>query len=135
MICAIYEFLNVKDTVKFSAVNSYIYDCRPIDEINHRKRMNPVIDSINSIRHIIIKWKSSGYDVRRFIGSMESMYKYDELHRELHCFKENNIHAEYQRKYDLYAEFRYIRPVFDKARHTEVNIRRLYNGGVYMIIR
>lgn len=57
----IYKLLNIKDKIKFSLANSYIYDCRPADEINnyrwnfnHKKNMKTVFDHINSIRYGVI---------------------------------------------------------------------------------
>lgn len=43
IINEIYDFLDIKSKVKLSMINSYIYNCRPVDEINHRRKMKPVI--------------------------------------------------------------------------------------------
>jgi hypothetical protein len=136
IIVMIYDSLDIKSKAKLSMVNSYIYDCRPIDEINHRKHMTPVIKSINSMIYVIVEWGRSEYDreTHRFICKMESMYRYNRFMQSIDCFKQENFWAKYHYEYNLYSKFRYGSfTLGKKVRHTVVDIQKS-NGNVYMCL-
>jgi hypothetical protein len=144
IIVMIYDSLDIKSKIKLSRTNTYIYDCRPVDEIEyckwksaHSKNMKPVINSINSIKYIIVEWVTSEYDraTYRLIGNMESMYRYSGLRQSLYCFKQENFWAESQYSYRVYSKFGYGSfTLGKKVRHTEVDMQKTY-ANVYIRIR
>lgn len=135
----IYEFLDIKSKIRFSLSNWYIYDCRPIYEINHRKKMNPVINDINSIQHYIINYKTSKHalsgDTHRLIGYKISVYRYCKWNGHLHSFKKTNYWSNCPYTHHIHAKFEYGSfPFAKKRQHTEVDMKENY-GNIYMRIR
>jgi hypothetical protein len=129
IICVIYEFLIIKDKVKLSLVNSYIYDCRPIDKINHRKRMNMIGKRINSMKYNIVDRRNGRYVTctsSRAVNNVISMYRHHE---------NNNVLFIMTTKENDGVFFKYTTfPVYKKTRRIRVDTIK-QNGIIHTLIR